>query len=96
MANELTEILLANLKPYGYALQQLYGVVEACFGRVLMEDVYKSRIQTFERTYRSLPHGKNDEKDLSVTIKAHCIFEHVIQNIERTGHALGVLSEQVF
>ena len=40
--------------------------------------------------------GKNEEKDLSVTIKAHCIFEHVVQNIERTGHSLGVLSEQAF
>ena len=39
-------------------------------------------------------HGKNEDKDLSIIIKAHCIFEHVVQNIERTGHALGVLSEQ--
>ena len=35
LANELTEILPAHLKPYGYALQQLHGVIEACFGRVL-------------------------------------------------------------
>ena len=73
-----------------------YGVIEACFGIVLMEDVYKTRIEIFERTFRSLHHGKNEEKDLSVTIKAHCIFEHVAQNIERTGHSLGVLSEQAF
>ena len=34
-------------------------------------------IAAFEQTYSSLPHGKNEEKDLSVTTKAHCIFEHV-------------------
>ena len=96
LANELTEVLPPHLKQFGYALQQLYGVIESCFGKVLMEDVYKTRIATFEQTYRSLPHGKNEEKDLSVTTKAHCIFEHVVQNIERTGHALGVLSEQSF
>ena len=39
---------------------------------------------------------KNEEKDISVTIKAHVIFEHVVQNIEKTGQALGVLSEEAF
>ena len=95
-SNELTELLPENLKPYGYALQQLNGVVEACFGKVLMEDVYKERIKKFETTYRLLPHGKDEEKELSVTTKAHVIFEHVVQQIERTGQALGIFSEQAF
>ena len=84
------------LKQYGFALQQLHGVVEACFGTVLMEDQYKDRIKTFERTFRSLPHGKDEEKDINVTTKAHVIFDHVVQNIERSGQPLGVLSEQSF
>lgn len=95
-ANELTEILPPHLKQYGFALQQLEGVIESSFGKVLMEDVYKERIKTFERTFRSLPHAKDEEKQLSVTTKAHVIFTHVLQQIERTGQALGVLSEQAF
>ena len=58
-------------------------LTESCFGKVLMEDVYKTRIAAFEQTYRSLPHGKNGEKNLSVTTKAHCIFEHVVQNFKK-------------
>ena len=88
--------LTLPLKQYGFALQQLHGVVEACFGTVLMEDQYKDRIKTFERTFRSLPHGKDEEKDINVTTKAHVIFDHVVQNIERSGQPLGVLSEQSF
>ena len=42
------------------------------------------------------PHAKDEEKQLSVTTKAHVIFTHVLQQIERTGQALGVLSEQAF
>ena len=67
--------------------------MEACFGTVLMRDVYKDRIKTFERTFRSLPKGKDEEKEISVTTKVHAIFDHICQQIEKTGQALGIFSE---
>ena len=40
--------------------------------------------------------GKNKEKDINITTKSHVIFEHVLQSIEKSGQALGILSEQAF
>ena len=53
-------------------------------------------IEDFETTYRQLPHASDPEKQLSVTIKVHCIFQHVPETIECTGKGLGVFSAQAF
>ena len=43
-----------------------------------------------------LPHGTDPEKNLSVIIKAHCVFQHIPETIERTGKGLGVFSAAAF
>ena len=94
-SHKLTEVLPENLKIFGTALEQLFKVVHDCFGRDL-KDSYMKSIEDFETTYRQLPHAKDPEKQLSVTIKVHCIFQHVPETIERTGKGLGVFSAQAF
>jgi hypothetical protein len=95
LSEELTDMLPESLKIWGIALQQLHQVVEDCFGQELCR-TYLTSIAEFEKTYRKLPHSKNPEKQLSVTIKAHAIFQHVPEMIEQTGRALGLFSAQAF
>ena len=40
--------------------------------------------------------GKSKEKDINITTKSHVIFEQVLQSIEKSRQALGILSEQAF
>ena len=35
-------------------------------------------------------------KNLSIIIKAHCVFQHIPETIERTGKGLGVFSAAAF
>ena len=53
-------------------------------------------IKDFTETYRKLPHAKDPAKQLSVTIKVHCIFDHITEMIEHTGKALGIFSAHAF
>ena len=91
----MTQELQDSVKIFGTALQQLFQVALNCFGTELNQG-YLESIQKFEETYRRLPHAKDPEKQLSCTIKAHCIFQHVPETIEKTGKALGVFSAQSF
>ena len=95
LSEELTKELPEDLKIWGIAINQLHQVVEDCFGQDLCK-TYLTSISQFEETYRKLPHSKDAEKQLSVTIKAHAIFQHVPEMIKQTGRALGVFSAQAF
>ena len=77
-------------------MQQLYQVVQDCFGRELNDLRYLKSIEDFTETYRNLPHAKDPAKQLSVTIKVHCIFDHITEMIEHTGKALGIFSAHAF
>ena len=96
LSREFTDILPAHLKNFGFALQKLYEVVQDCFGMHLNELRYLKSIEDFEAIYRQLPHAKDPEKHLSVTIKAHCIFRHIPETIELTGKSIGIFSTQAF
>ena len=43
-----------------------------------------------------LPHGIDPEKNLSITIKAYCVFQHIPETIEHTSKGLGVFSAAAF
>ena len=96
LSREFTDQLPAEHKNFGLALQKLYEVVSDCFGMHLNELRYLKSIEDFETIYRQLPHAKDPEKHLSVTIKAHCIFQHIPETIELTGKSLGIFSTQAF
>ena len=91
----LTSELPEQIKIFGTAMEKLFQVVQDCFGQELCR-TYKNSIKEFEEVYRILPHQKDPEKQLTCTIKAHCIFQHVPETIERTGQALGIFSAQSF
>ena len=71
-------------------------MVQDCFGRELNDLRYLKSIEDFTETYRNLPHAKDPAKQLSVTIKVHCIFDHITEMIEHTGKALGIFSAHAF
>ena len=96
LSRELTHELPLNLKNFGLALEKLYEVVQDCFGMHLNELRYLKSIEDFEAIYRQLPHAKDPEKNLSVTIKAHVIFQHIPETIDLTGKSLGIFSTQAF
>ena len=67
-----------------YALKE---VKEACFGKIVYDD-YKDAILKLISCWEKL--------ELSVTPKAHIVFCHVPQFIEKYGKGLGVYAEHVF
>ena len=84
-SGKLAEELPSNFRQYAFVLQQFNLVRKPCFGKVL-DSNYQSHIHQFEQMYRKL--------DISVTPKAHCVFQHVIQFCSQKNLGLGVYSEQ--
>ena len=60
-------------------------VVSSCFGKSLEGD-FKEKIEKFKDSFLSLP--------VTVTPKAHAVFYHISEFIDRHGSALGLFSEQ--
>ncbi|XP_065668590.1 uncharacterized protein LOC136088569 [Hydra vulgaris] len=60
-------------------------VVSSCFGKSLEGDL-KEKIEKFKDSFLSLP--------VTVTPKAHAVFYHISEFIDRHGSALGLFSEQ--
>jgi hypothetical protein len=72
--------------PFIETLRKFDAVVHACFGNTLQQN-YCELIEEFKASYLNLP-------NTSVTPKAHAVFFHVTQFIDRHNHSLGIFSEQ--
>ena len=72
--------------PFIETLRKFDAIVHACFGNTLQQN-YCELIEEFKASYLNLP-------NTSVTPKAHAVFFHVTQFIDRHNHSLGIFSEQ--
>jgi hypothetical protein len=68
-----------------HTFRMFKNVVSACFGQTL-DNEFQEKIQLFKDSYLFLP--------VSVTPKAHAVFYHIPEFINRHGSALGIFSEQ--
>ena len=70
-------------------LKSFDEVRKACFGQILDED-YEEKIQKFHNDYMVLV----DEFGMSILVKAHEVFFHVVPWLKKWNIPLGVVSEQ--
>ena len=83
------EVLPVNLKPLAEGLRLLNIVVLSCFGQKLEENARQS-IQNLEDHYKLLI----SDYGLSVTVKFHKLFTHVLPFCDERQKGLGLFSEQ--
>jgi len=76
------------MTPYIAAMKSFNAVREACFGLELHDD-YSQRIRKFQADYLVL-----EDFGVSTIVKAHDIFYHVIDWIDKYQLPLGLVSEQ--
>ena len=75
------------VQEYVDAFYALKEVKESCFGKIVYDD-YKDSIRKLIDCWEKM--------ELSVTPKAHVVFCHVPQFIEKYGKGLGIYAEHVF
>ena len=73
------------MQPFIDAFTSFQKVVEACFGKVLLDD-FEARIHSFEEAHRKL--------DIPVTPKVHILIFHVSEFCNQFRRGLGIYSEQ--
>ena len=76
------------MAPYINAIKSFDSVRESCYGMELHDD-YKERILKFFADYKVL----NEDFGVSILVKAHDLFFHCIDWIEKWQVSLGVVSE---
>ena len=84
-ALQLKDILPIELKKFADALNLLNEVRIHCFGQKLLPN-YENKIKLFEKAYKKL--------NISVTPKAHALFQHCAEFCLEYGEGLGAFSEQ--
>ena len=72
-------------KKFAEALHLLDEVRIHCFGQKLLPE-FEQKIKNFEKKYREL--------NISVTPKAHALFQHCAEFCHEYGEGLGAFSEQ--
>ena len=81
--HKLLEILPSEHYKFYNAFVTLNSVVDSCFGVNLLPG-YQKCLKDFEQAYM--------EKGLNVTPKAHLLFVHATEDIEKHGHGLGLFN----
>ena len=81
----MRDILPSHLKKIAEALNLLNEVRISCFGQKLHPD-FEKKIKLFEKKYKEL--------NISVTPKAHILFQHCAEFCNEHGEGLGAFSEQ--
>ena len=87
LESELTASGRADLLPYASSLREFNKVRKACFGQELSVDTVEADVERFKEAYVNT--------GMSITTKAHILFEHVVPYCMQRGKGLGFYSEQV-
>ena len=77
----------SDLLPYVSSLREFNKVRKACFGQDLSIDTVEADVERFKDAYV--------KTGMSITTKAHILFEHVVPYCMQRGKGLGFYSEQV-